>query len=226
MELNGEESMIEELIEDKPIFKIKNKNTGVLERKVLVECEDCKKQRFQRIDKFKHRKSDLCHYCNSKKNITTPIHNLSSTRCYQKYMNMLHRCYTPTNKSFEYYGGRGIGVDFEWLGVNGFINFYNWCIKSGWSEEKTCKLQIDRIDNDQDYSPTNCQLISQLQNLKKMNNLFGVKGRRVKKKEESMYADVLEKIINAEATETPAEKPLLVPLWDWLENLGKNIKRN
>jgi len=67
MELNGEESMIEELIEDKPIFKIKNKNTGVLERKVLVECEDCKKQRFQRIDKFKHRKSDLCHYCNSKK---------------------------------------------------------------------------------------------------------------------------------------------------------------
>jgi hypothetical protein len=226
--LEGEEyeHMID-LIEDRPIFKIKNKNTGFWERKVLVECAECKKQRFQRIDKFINRKTDMCHYCNGKKNfVTNPIHNLSHTRCYMKYMNMLHRCYTPQNKSFKHYGGRGIGVCMEWLGKDGFLKFYDWCISNGWKEDKQCKLQIDRIDNEEDYSPDNCQLISQLENLKKMNNLFGVEGRTVKKgggkPPPSQYADVLEKIKSPSQKET-GEK--LVPLWDWLENLGKNLNR-
>jgi len=146
-----------------------------------------------------------------------------SKQLYQKYMNMLHRCYKVESKSFQNYGGRGIGVCFEWLGKDGFLHFYDWCIKNGWSEEKTCKLQIDRIDNDEDYSPTNCQLISQLENMRKMKNLFGIEGRVVKKKPKDNYADVLEKI--TEVTEGAPEQKL-VPLWDWLENLGKNINKS
>ena len=220
---NQEGKYLIDTIEGKPVFKMKNKNTGVMERRVLVECQVCKKQRFQRLDKFTNRKTDLCHYCNGKKNmVSNPTHNLSHTRCYQKYMNMLHRCYHPANKSFDNYGGRGIGVCFEWLGQDGFLHFHEWCIKNGWSEEKTCKLQIDRIDNDDDYSPENCQLISQLENMRKMKNLFGVEGRVVKKKPPVEYADVLEKM-----TEVKEESPpTLVPLWDWLENLGKNINRS
>ena len=219
--MNNEE--IIDMREGRPVFKMLNQNTGKYERKVLVECFECKKQRYQRLDKFIHRKTDLCHYCNGKKNmVSQPTHNLSHTRCYQKYMNMLHRCYHPACKSFPNYGGRGIGMDFEWLGMDGFINFYNWCIQNGWKEDKSCKLQIDRIDNDGDYSPSNCQLISQLENLRKMKNLFGIEGRVVKKKPQIEYADVLEKITEVK-TEAP---PKLVPLWDWLENLGKNINRS
>lgn len=223
MNSEGEGKYLIDTVEDRPVFKIKNEKSGMWERKVLVECEDCKKQRFQRLDKFINRKTDLCHYCNGKRNfVSNPTHNLSHTRAYQKYMNMLHRCYKVESKSFHNYGGRGIGVCFEWLGKDGFLHFYDWCIKSGWSEDKSCKLQIDRIDNDEDYSPSNCQLISQLENMRKMKNLFGIEGRVVKKKPQVSYADVLEKITEVKE-ETPQK---LVPLWDWLENLGKNINKS
>ena len=227
MDMDEEGKYLIDTIDDRLVFKIKNKH-GNWERRVLVECAECKKQRFQRLDKFKHRKTDLCHYCNGKNNFCTqPTHCLSHTRCYQKYMNMLHRCYTPTSKSFKNYGGRGIGVCWEWLGQDGFLKFHEWCLKNGWSEDKSCKKQIDRIDNDEDYSPQNCQLISQLENLSKMNNLFGVEGRRVKKKEKPVpiYADVLEKITEVKVNKDEKEAPKLVPLWDWLENLGKNLNR-
>ena len=52
-----------------------------------------------------------------------------------------------------------------------------------------------------------------------MDNLFGIEGRKVKKTE---YANVLDKI-----TEKTNEKgEVLVPLWTWLENIGKKYKKN
>jgi hypothetical protein len=120
MNSEGEGKYLIDTVEDRPVFKIKNEKSGMWERKVLVECEDCKK------------------------------------------------------------------------------------------------------DNDEDYSPTNCQLISQLENMRKMKNLFGIEGRVVKKKPQDSYADVLEKITEVKE-ETPQK---LVPLWDWLENLGKNINKS
>jgi hypothetical protein len=200
----------------KPVFRILNEKTGKKERYIYVCCEECRKKRFQRYDKYRYRKTDLCLQCNGKNNlVVVPTHNLSATKVYQKYMNMLHRCYNPKCKSFPSYGGRGIGMCFEWIGENGLINFNKWCLEKGWTEDS--KLQIDRIDNEEDYSPDNCQFITQLENLSKMDNLFGIEGRKVKKTE---YANVLDKI-----TEKTNEKgEVLVPLWTWLENIGKKYK--
>jgi hypothetical protein len=60
------------------------------------------------------------------------------------------------------YGGRGITVCDEWR--NNYKSYYNWCISKGLSFYNMPTLEIDRIDNDNGYSPENCQLITKTEN--------------------------------------------------------------
>ena len=95
-------------------------------------------------------------------------HGLSYTRIYSIYNDMIRRCYDSSNSSYYRYGGRGITVCDEWydptigkldkhkLGNPWFMNFYNWAISNGYSDE----LSIDRKDNDGPYAPWNCQWVN------------------------------------------------------------------
>lgn len=74
--------------------------------------------------------------------------------------NMIARCYDQKNKRYNAYGGRGIKVTQEW--IDNPMSFYNWCLQNGY--EGT--LQIDRINNDGDYTPENCRLVTQTQNIR------------------------------------------------------------
>jgi hypothetical protein len=64
------------------------------------------------------------------------------------------RCYNPDNPRYADWGGRGITVCVEWVG---YIEFRDWALANGWRRG----LQIDRIDNDKDYSPDNCRITTQ-----------------------------------------------------------------
>jgi hypothetical protein len=103
-------------------------------------------------------------------------HGMYKSRLNKTYRGMKQRCYNPKNTRYEYYGGRGIVMCQEWLGENGFINFMNWALKSGYTDE----LSIDRINNDGIYEPSNCQWVneeSQCRNRRiKSNNKTGVSG--------------------------------------------------
>lgn len=57
------------------------------------------------------------------------------------------RCYSPKNKSYRYYGGRGIRVCDEWR--NSFEAFLAYIGK------KPKGAEFDRIDNNGDYKPGN-----------------------------------------------------------------------
>lgn len=76
---------------------------------------------------------------------------MSKTYVYRCYYAMLQRCIDSNHHAFERYGGRGILIDKEWLGENGFINFIN---DMG---ERPEKHSLDRKDVNKGYNKYNCR---------------------------------------------------------------------
>lgn len=73
--------------------------------------------------------------------------------------NMIRRCESKKDKSYRFYGAKGIKVCDEWHKRK---NFYDWAKNNGYKEG----LEIDRIDSDGDYCPENCRFITRLVNLR------------------------------------------------------------
>jgi hypothetical protein len=65
---------------------------------------------------------------------------------------MKGRCLNPKDRSWKYYGGRGITVCQKWLDFEGFLED----MLDGWSEG----LEIDRIETDGNYEKSNCRWIT------------------------------------------------------------------
>ena len=69
------------------------------------------------------------------------------------FYGMKKRCYNEHNKSYRWYGGKGIKICDEWL--NNPKLFEEWALNNGYEDG----LTIDRINEDQDYCPDNCRWI-------------------------------------------------------------------
>lgn len=89
--------------------------------------------------------------CLQKENPNRKTHGLSNTRIYRIYRKIIERCYNENSKLYKNYGGRGITMCEEWL--EDFMNFYNWSMANGYSDD----LSIDRKNNDKGYFPDNCR---------------------------------------------------------------------
>lgn len=77
---------------------------------------------------------------------------------YKTWGGMKQRCGNKNNQSYENYGGRGITVCDEWLGIDGFENFESWSIQNGY--RPGIGLSLDRVDVNKGYSPDNCRWTS------------------------------------------------------------------
>lgn len=88
---------------------------------------------------------------------------------YRIWNTMKSRCQNPSCDMYLSYGGRGIKVCDRWMGDNGFINFYNDMGKRPVDEQGT-PYQIDRIDVNGDYSPSNCRWVTASDNSKNRRN--------------------------------------------------------
>lgn len=84
-------------------------------------------------------------------------HGLSRTRIYNIYMLMMDRCYNEKSKHYKNYGERGIAICIEWK--DSLKSFVEWSKSNGYSEH----LTIDRINNNEGYSPENCRWTTALQ---------------------------------------------------------------
>ena len=96
-------------------------------------------------------------------------HGGSGTKLHGVWKSMKDRCYNLKSKVYKYYGGRGITVCPEWADkYNGFVNFRDWSLSNGYQEG----LTIDRINNNVNYNPNNCQWITQKENNRKKSQVI------------------------------------------------------
>jgi transcriptional regulator with XRE-family HTH domain len=79
---------------------------------------------------------------------------------------MKQRCNYKNHIYYANYGGRGITVCDEWS--KSFVVFKKWALENGYKDG----LSIDRIDNDKNYEPNNCQWLSLGDNARKAHEIF------------------------------------------------------
>lgn len=79
---------------------------------------------------------------------------------YDVWQAMCQRYSNPNNPCYKNYGGRGIIICNEW---KNYQSFKDWALQNGYQQG----LTIDRIDNNGNYEPSNCQWITGSENSKK-----------------------------------------------------------
>lgn len=82
--------------------------------------------------------------------VNNTTHGMTLTSEYKIWRGLRSRCLDINDKSYHYYGGRGIGVCDDW--VDSFDAFYK-----DMGNRPSKYHSIDRIDNNGDYSKDNCR---------------------------------------------------------------------
>lgn len=116
----------------------------------LCKC-NCGKETIVAGYRLRNGKTQSCGCLN--KEITrnrSLTHGKSKEKIYFVWKAMINRCTNNKNHNYKDYGGRGIKVCTEWMNIN---NFIKWANSNGYKEG----LEIDRINNDGNYEPSNCR---------------------------------------------------------------------
>lgn len=151
-------NMTFEIIEDLGMVK---DSGGTTRRWCLAKCPYCGKIGKHRTQALKTKKSCGCKSTELKTQASTK-HGCANDRLYQTWADMKTRCLCENNPRYHKYGGRGITVCEEWLD---FPAFKTWAESNGYTDE----LTIDRVDNDGNYCPENCEWVTIQENLRRRN---------------------------------------------------------
>jgi hypothetical protein len=90
---------------------------------------------------------------------------LYQTAIYRTWSGMLSRCNNPKVQEYNRYGGRGIKVCSRW---RNFADFYE-----DMGSRHAKGLELDRIDNNGNYEPSNCRWVTPKLNARnRRNNRF------------------------------------------------------
>ena len=101
-------------------------------------------------------KQTQCRTCHNRQVALGNIkHGKHNSKIYKIWHAIKTRCYKESSKHYKDYGARGIKVCERWM------NFENFYADVG---DKPIGLELDRINNDGDYCPENCQWVTHQEN--------------------------------------------------------------
>lgn len=83
-------------------------------------------------------------------------HHITDKRLYNKWHNMMNRCYKSKNPSYPRYGERGIKVCERWQNYENFENDLLESFLAHIEQYGIKDTQLERVNNDGDYEPSNC----------------------------------------------------------------------
>lgn len=127
-------------------------------RKALFRCH-CGNEFEAVINKvrFGHTKSCSCLQKETTRQINL-THGMSNNPLYSVWKDMKARCLNINCRGYKNYGGRGIKICDEW--IESPHKFIEWASTNGWEKG----LEIDRIDVNGNYEPSNIRFISHAEN--------------------------------------------------------------
>jgi len=152
-------------------------NSTPKNKKFIVKCIRCGKEKEMLGGNIRRAKSSFNGGCfcngsnpsNSGRFVSGSIvsHGMSNHPAFGVWSGMISRCYSKKHVNYHRYGGRGIAVCEKWRVTPN--EFLKWLDLKKWNKS----LEIDRINNDDGYSPENCRLVSRKENQNnKANNRF------------------------------------------------------
>lgn len=133
-------------------------------RRFLCLCK-CGNETEVRLGALRSGHSKTCGCSRGEKRNTTDRESL--TRLYRIYQHMLQRCDNPNDSHFKDYGAKGIKVSKQW---QTFPPFKKWALDNGYND----KLEIYRVNEDGDFSPENCKLVTRRENVNNRKNTLKV----------------------------------------------------
>ena len=158
------------LIED---LGTRRSNSGAIKRYGIYECSRCNINFEALTETVKHRNQEQCRSCASKEK--NKKHGMTNHRLNAIINNMVQRCENELTQHYAIYGGRGISVCTEWKSSRKV--FFDWALSNGYEDG----LEIDRINYNGNYEPSNCRWVTRTvnaQNIRalKSNNTSGFRG--------------------------------------------------
>src|SRR3989304_8620456 len=131
----------------------------------LCEIIDCGKIVEKRLSDGKKAQSCGCNRSEVKKQENNPNykHGESNTKLFNVWASMRQRVLNPNNKGYKDYGGRGVTICNEWLE---FTPFRDWALNNGYVDN----LEINRINNNGNYEPSNCNFATHSENQRNKRN--------------------------------------------------------
>lgn len=135
-------------------------------------------------------------------------HGDSNTRLYGVWLAMRRRCYLESCKDYKNYGARGISVCKEWK--DSYLSFKSWATSNKYEEG----LELDRINTNGDYEPSNCRWITRVENARnKRSTVFlELNGERKTLQEWALEYNLPPKTVRDRYRKGVRGKDLLAPL--------------
>lgn len=127
------------------LYVIKYSGNLNIENRRIWECKCLK------CGETFYKTSNILKSCVNKCEKQLKEYSLKSKNIRTIFYHTKDRCYKENHSKYKWYGARSIKICDEWL--NDIDSFIHWSLSNGYKRG----LEIDRIDNDGNYEPSNCR---------------------------------------------------------------------